>query len=74
MGRVAEFLCSGYDCDCGTRVTACRFDGSLPLPKSPSPDYLTVVSCSHCFRTRALNWNQLMNTPRVWVEWKWLTE
>ena len=74
LGRVAEFLCSGYDCECGNRVTACSFDRSLPMPKNPGSDYLTVVSCSHCFKPRVLNWNELMNMPRVWIERKWLIE
>ncbi len=29
---MAEYLCNGYECECGTRVMVCHNDRSKPMP------------------------------------------
>ena len=65
---MAEYLCNGYNCECGTRVKVTSWDRSVPKPEDPGPYYVAIVACRECGKTRSLRWKDVVDLPLIWTE------
>jgi hypothetical protein len=64
---MAEYLCNGYECECGTRVMVCHNDRSKPMPDGKG--YMgSVITCPKCGKSRWVTWKDIMALPLVWIE------
>jgi len=66
--NMTEYLCNGYECECGARLKVCSHDRSKPMLPDPGSGYLAVVTCPQCGRSQSLNWKQIMALPLIWIE------
>ena len=65
---MAEYLCNGYICECGTTLKVFSQDRSTPMRPDPGRGYLVVVTCPQCGKSRSLNWKQIQDLPLIWTE------
>src|SRR5205823_8583658 len=65
---MAEYLCNGYICECGTTLKVFSQDRSTPMRPDPGRGYLVVVTCPQCGKSRSLIWNQIQALPLIWTE------
>ena len=63
--NVTEYLCNGYDCDCGAWVKVISLDWFLPI--TAIPDFI-ASACESCGRTRVLGAAAIKKLPLVWIE------
>lgn len=62
-----EYLCNGYDCECGQRVIVIRQDRSKPKYPSPGPGYTLTLQCPTCGKARLLTAQDIQELPHVWI-------
>jgi hypothetical protein len=64
---VTDYLCNGYECECGARIRVCHNDRSKPMPHGRGYVGGNFV-CTGCGRSRWLTWKDIMALPLVWTE------